>query len=78
MNRFSNESLLDAACEIARDAGRVIEALGLAGLKVTEVRYRTYPGVAPGVVLRQTPPSGHRVSPRDPISLEVSKALEAP
>jgi hypothetical protein len=34
-----------------------------AGLKVTEVRYRTYPGAPAGLVLRQ-PLSGYRVIPR--------------
>lgn len=62
---------------IAQSAENVIAGLRRAGLKVTDVRYRTYPGVAPGVVLRQTPPSGHRVSPRDAISLEVSRVAQA-
>ena len=35
-----------------------------AGLKVADVRYRSYPGVAPGIVLRQSPPAGQRVSSR--------------
>ena len=48
-------------------------ALRLAGLKVAEVRYRTYSGVGPGVVLRQVPPAGHKVSPQGQISLEISK-----
>ena len=59
---------------IGRDAGAVIAALQFAGLKVTDVRYRTYPGVAPGIVLRQTPPAGHPVTGRTPLSLDVSKA----
>jgi len=59
---------------IGRDAGRVLEGLQVRGLKVADVRYRTYPGVAPGIVLRQFPPAGHRVSPRIPVSLDVSKA----
>jgi beta-lactam-binding protein with PASTA domain len=44
------------------------------GLKVAEVRYRSYPGVAPGTVLRQIPAAGHRVGTRTPVSLDVSKA----
>lgn len=49
--------------------------LGLqrAGLKVAEIRYRSYPGMAPGMVLRQTPPAGHRASRRASVSLEVSQ-----
>jgi len=59
---------------IGRDAGQVVAALQAAGLKVSEVRYRSYPGVAPGIVLRQLPPAGHRVSSRTAVSLDVSKA----
>jgi serine/threonine-protein kinase len=59
---------------IGRKAEDVLEGLRFAGLKVAEVRYRTYPGVAPGIVLRQVPPAGHRVSPRMSVSLDVSKA----
>jgi serine/threonine-protein kinase len=58
---------------IGREAGAVIAALQAAGLKVSDVRYRTYPGVEPGIVLRQTPPAGHPVSPRATLSLDVSK-----
>jgi len=58
---------------IGRKADVVLEALKLAGLKVAEVRYRSYPGVAPGIVLRQVPAAGHRVSPRETVSLDISK-----
>lgn len=58
---------------IGREVGPVIAALQAAGLKVSDVRYRTYPGVEPGIVLRQTPPAGHPVSPRATLSLDVSK-----
>lgn len=58
---------------IGRKAGEVLDALRLAGLKVAEVRYRTYPGVGPGVVLRQVPAAGHKVSPQGQISLDISK-----
>jgi beta-lactam-binding protein with PASTA domain len=59
---------------IGRDAGAVIAGLQAFGLKVTDVRYRTYPGVAPGIVLRQTPAAGHPVTGRTPLSLDVSRA----
>jgi len=59
---------------IGREAGAVLQALQAAGLKVSDVRYRTYPGVAPGIVLRQTPAAGHPVSPRGAVLLDVSKA----
>jgi serine/threonine-protein kinase len=59
---------------IGRNAADVIEALRRAGLKVADVRYRGYAGVAPGIVLRQVPAAGQRVNARLPVSLDVSKA----
>jgi eukaryotic-like serine/threonine-protein kinase len=47
-----------------------------AGLNVTDVNYKPYLGVEPGVVLRQTPPSGYRVTPRAAVALEVSRAAQ--
>jgi beta-lactam-binding protein with PASTA domain len=61
---------------IGKPASQVLDRLRLAGLKVTEVRYRTYPGVPPGVVLRQVPPAGYRVSGRSSVSLDISKVTE--
>jgi len=58
---------------IGHRAEAVLDGLRRAGLKVAEVRYRSYPGVAPGVVLRQLPPAGHRVSARSSVSLDISK-----
>jgi beta-lactam-binding protein with PASTA domain len=58
---------------IGRDARLVLETLERAGLKVTDVRYRSYPGVAPGIVLRQSPPAGQRVSSRAALSLDISR-----
>ena len=59
---------------IGRPAASVLDALSRAGLKVTEVRYRPYPGMAAGMVLRQAPSAGHRVGARTGVSLEVSRA----
>jgi beta-lactam-binding protein with PASTA domain len=58
---------------IGREAAFAVAALQSAGLKVGDVRYRSYPGVAPGIVLRQNPPAGHRVSARTPLALDVSR-----
>lgn len=58
---------------IGRDARDVLALLERAGLKVTDVRYRSYPGVAPGIVLRQSPGAGQRVSARGALSLDVSR-----
>lgn len=59
---------------IGRKAEDVLDGLRLAGLKVADIRYRIYPGLAPGIVLHQTPAAGHRVSPRSTVSLDVSRA----
>jgi beta-lactam-binding protein with PASTA domain len=59
---------------IGRPASTVLETLRTAGLKVAEVRYRAYPGAAAGLVLRQAPLAGHRVSPQTSISLDVSQS----
>ena len=59
---------------IGRQADQVLDRLRAAGLKVAEVRYRTYPGVAPGIVLRQIPAAGHRVSTKGAVTLDISKA----
>ena len=59
---------------IGKKASDVLVWLREAGLNVTEVNYRTYLGVEPGVVLRQSPASGYRVTPRAAVSIEVSKA----
>jgi serine/threonine-protein kinase len=61
---------------IGRPADAVLERLRAAGLKVSEVRYRSYSGVAPGIVLRQVPPAGHRVSARTQVSLDISKVIQ--
>jgi len=62
---------------IGRKAEDVLTALTQAGLKVADVRYRTYPGVAPGVVLRQLPPAGYRVGRESTVSLDVSKGASS-
>jgi eukaryotic-like serine/threonine-protein kinase len=59
---------------IGRKAEEVLASLGGAGLKIADVRYRTYPGVEPGVILRQQPPAGYRVGQQSTVSLDVSKA----
>ena len=59
---------------IGRDIASALALLQSAGLKVGDVRYRTYPGVEPGVILRQQPPAGYPVSPRAALTLDVCKA----
>src|SRR4029078_450371 len=57
---------------IGRPALTVLETLRAAGLKVTEVRYRAYPGAPAGLVLRQAPLSGYSVNTQTAISLDDS------
>jgi eukaryotic-like serine/threonine-protein kinase len=59
---------------INRRAIEVLDTLRNAGLKVTDVRYRSYPGVPPGTVIRQTPAAGYRVNRHSSVSLEVNRS----
>lgn len=43
------------------------------GFRVAVVASNPYPGVAAGIVLRQSPQGGFRIAPGEPISLEVSR-----
>ena len=53
----------DRAADILRDQG----------FRVAVVGSMPYPGVAAGIVLRQSPQAGFQVAPGEPISLEVSR-----
>ena len=52
---------------------RAAEVLRVRGFRVTVVGEHPYPGVPPGVVLRQNPHAGFQIAPGEPISLEVSR-----
>jgi beta-lactam-binding protein with PASTA domain len=52
---------------------RAAEVLRTRGFRVSIVGQQPYPGVPPGVVVRQQPPGGFQVGPSDGISLEVSR-----
>ena len=43
------------------------------GFRVAVVGSTPYPGVTPGVVLRQSPAAGFQIGPGEPISIEVSR-----
>jgi serine/threonine-protein kinase len=43
------------------------------GFRVAVVAEQPYPGVPPGIVLRQSPSAGFQIAPGEPISLEVSR-----
>jgi eukaryotic-like serine/threonine-protein kinase len=58
---------------IGVDGSRAAELLRARGFRATVVGDHPYPGVAPGIVLRQNPQAGFQIAPGEPISLEVSR-----
>ena len=52
---------------------RAAEILRARGFRATVVGAHPYPGVAAGIVLRQSPHGGFQIAPGEPISLEVSR-----
>ncbi len=58
---------------IGVNGDRAAEALRERGFRAAVVSSTPYPGVAGGIVLRQNPQAGFKISPGEPISLEVSK-----
>jgi len=58
---------------IGVNGDRAGEILRRQGFRVAVVASNPYPGVAAGIVLRQSPQGGFRVAPGEPISLEVSR-----
>ena len=58
---------------IGVNGDRTAEILRGQGFRVAVVASNPYPGVAAGIVLRQSPQGGFRIAPGEPISLEVSR-----
>ena len=58
---------------IGVNGDRAAEILRSRGFRVAVVGSNPYPGVAAGVVLRQSPQAGFQIGPGEPISLEVSR-----
>jgi serine/threonine-protein kinase len=58
---------------IGVNGDRAADILRGHGFRVAVVGSMPYPGVAAGIVLRQSPQGGFQVAPGDPISLEVSR-----
>ena len=58
---------------IGVNGDRAAEILRARGFRVAVVGSLPYPGVAAGIVLRQSPQAGFQVAPSEPISIEVSR-----
>ena len=58
---------------IGVDGNRAADTLRKQGLRVTVVGSQPYPGVPPGIVVRQRPSGGFKVTAADAVSLEVSR-----
>jgi eukaryotic-like serine/threonine-protein kinase len=58
---------------IGVNGDRAAEVLRARGFRVAVVGSTPYPGVAAGVVLRQSPQGGFQIGPGEPISIEVSR-----
>jgi beta-lactam-binding protein with PASTA domain len=58
---------------IEMKAASVMRQLKAMDFQVTEVHYSYYPGLGPGIIIKQSPVHGFRVQKRNLITLEVSK-----
>ena len=58
---------------IGVNAGQAAALLRARGFRVAMTAEQPYPGVPPGIVLRQAPLGGFQITPGDAISLEVSR-----
>jgi len=58
---------------IGVNGDRAADILRAHGFRVAVVGNQPYPGVPPGVVVRQTPQGGFQIAPGEPISLEVNR-----
>ena len=58
---------------IGINGDRGAELLRARGFRVAVVGSNPYPGVAAGIVIRQSPQAGFQIGPGEPVSLEVSR-----
>jgi eukaryotic-like serine/threonine-protein kinase len=58
---------------IGVNGDRAADILRSRGFRVAVVGATPYPGVAAGVVIRQSPQAGFQIGPSEPVSLEVSR-----
>jgi len=58
---------------IGVNGDRAADLLRQKGFRVAVVGSTPYPGVAAGIVIRQSPQAGFQIRPTEPVSLEVSR-----
>jgi serine/threonine-protein kinase len=58
---------------IEKNADKVIDKLRSMDFKVSDIHYSYYPGLGPGIIIKQFPPPGFRIQKRNLITLEVSR-----
>ena len=58
---------------IGRDAAGVVAFFEISGLKISNITEVSYPGLRPGVVIKQFPAPGYRISSRNLIGIQVSQ-----
>jgi beta-lactam-binding protein with PASTA domain len=52
---------------------RTVDILRRRGFRVTVTAEVPYPGLPPGVIVRQTPQAGFQIGYGDPVQLEISR-----
>lgn len=73
VNRGERSSIYVMPDLIGVNGNRALDALRSRGFRVTIVGELPYPGIPPGIVVRQSPTAGFQIAAGDPISLEVSR-----
>ena len=58
---------------IGVNGDRAADSLRSRGFRVAVMGSNPYPGVAAGIVIRQSPQAGFQIGPGEPISVEVSR-----
>ena len=58
---------------VGKPIDSVMARAKMEGFKVGKPNLRSYPGIAPGVVIQQKPQAGYRLSKNDSILLDVSQ-----
>lgn len=58
---------------VEKNASAVVRQLRDLEFQISEIHYAYYPGLGPGIIIKQTPMPGSRIQKRSQIALEVSK-----